>query len=82
VKPAAGLLHRIQVRWLLPILPWKRFSVKPESSDAPGREELTTVASVFFYKHLKGKNIAIITHAGGPAVMLTDALSAGGMNIT
>jgi acetyltransferase len=46
-----------------------------------GREELTTVASVFFHKRLKGKNIAIITHAGGPAVMLTDALSAGGMNI-
>jgi len=46
-----------------------------------GREELTTVASVFFHKHLKGKNIAIITHAGGPAVMLTDALSAGGMDI-
>ena len=46
-----------------------------------GRDELTTVASVFFHKTLKGKNIAIITHAGGPAVMLTDALSAGGMNI-
>jgi acyl-CoA synthetase (NDP forming) len=46
-----------------------------------GREELTTVASVFYHKVLKGKNIAIITHAGGPAVMLTDALSAGGMNI-
>ncbi len=46
-----------------------------------GREELTTVASVFFYKPLKGRNIAIITHAGGPAVMLTDALAAGGMNI-
>ena len=46
-----------------------------------GREELTTVASVFFHKKLKGKNIAIITHAGGPAVMLPDALSAGGMNI-
>lgn len=46
-----------------------------------GREELTTVASVFLHKKLKGKNIAIITHAGGPAVMLTDALSAGGMNI-
>ncbi len=46
-----------------------------------GREELTTVASVFFHKHLGGRNIAIITHAGGPAVMLTDALSAGGMNI-
>jgi acetyltransferase len=46
-----------------------------------GREELATVASVFMHKPLKGKNIAIITHAGGPAVMLTDALSAGGMNI-
>ena len=46
-----------------------------------GREELTTVASVFCHKHLKGRNIAIITHAGGPAVMLTDALSAGGMTI-
>jgi acyl-CoA synthetase (NDP forming) len=46
-----------------------------------GREELTTVASVFMHKPLKGRNIAIITHAGGPAVMLTDALSMGGMNI-
>ncbi|MDQ1296444.1 MAG: hypothetical protein QG611_422, partial [Bacteroidota bacterium] len=46
-----------------------------------GREELTTTASVFFHKYLNGRNIAIITHAGGPAVMLTDALSAGGMNI-
>lgn len=46
-----------------------------------GREELTTVASVLMHKELKGKNIAIITHAGGPAVMLTDALSEGGMEI-
>ncbi|MBI5010084.1 MAG: CoA-binding protein, partial [Bacteroidia bacterium] len=46
-----------------------------------GGEELATVASVFMHKPLKGRNIAIITHAGGPAVMLTDALSAGGMNI-
>ena len=46
-----------------------------------GRDELTTVASVFFHRNLKGSNIAIITHAGGPAVMLTDALSAGGLNI-
>lgn len=46
-----------------------------------GREELTTVASVFMYKELKGKNLAIITQAGGPGVMLTDALSAGGLNI-
>jgi acyl-CoA synthetase (NDP forming) len=46
-----------------------------------GREELTTVAGVFLYKPLQGKRIAIITHAGGPAVMLTDALSAGGLEI-
>ena len=46
-----------------------------------GREELTTVASVFMHPELKGKNIAIITHAGGPAVMLTDALSNNGLDI-
>jgi len=45
------------------------------------REELTTIASIFMQKELKGKNIAIITHAGGPAVMLTDALSNGGLEI-
>ncbi len=46
-----------------------------------GREELTTIAGIFMTKKLEGKNIAIITHAGGPAVMLTDALEAGGLNI-
>ena len=43
-----------------------------------GREELAAVASIFMHKELKGNRIAIITHAGGPAVMLTDALSNGG----
>lgn len=46
-----------------------------------GREDLIAVASIFMHPRLKGKNIAIITHAGGPAVMLTDALSNGGMQI-
>ena len=46
-----------------------------------GREDLISVASVFMRPELKGKNIAIITHAGGPAVMLTDSLSNGGMNV-
>ncbi len=46
-----------------------------------GREELTTVASILMHKELKGRNIAIITHSGGPAVMLSDALADGGMNI-
>ncbi|MBE0647848.1 MAG: acetate--CoA ligase family protein [Bacteroidales bacterium] len=46
-----------------------------------GRGELINVASIFRFPVLKGKNIAIITHAGGPAVMLTDALSAGNMGV-
>ncbi len=46
-----------------------------------GREDLVSVASVFMYPELQGKNIAVITHAGGPAVMLTDKLSAGGLNV-
>mgnify|MGYP000339076887 FL=1 len=46
-----------------------------------GREELTTVAGVFMCKELEGKNMAIITHAGGPGVMLTDALETGGLKI-
>ena len=45
------------------------------------REELTTVASIFTLKEVKGKNCAIITHAGGPAVMLADALSKGHLNV-
>ncbi len=48
---------------------------------AYGREELATIASVFMHPEVKGKNIAIITHAGGPAVMLTDTLSEGGLNV-
>jgi len=45
------------------------------------REELATVGAVFTQKELKGRNIAIVTHAGGPAVILTDALAKGGMII-
>lgn len=45
------------------------------------RADLATVAALFTYKPLKGKRIAVVTHAGGPAVMLTDALSEGGMEI-
>ncbi len=45
------------------------------------KAELTTVASVFMYQQLRGNNFAIITHAGGPAVMLTDILSEGGINV-
>lgn len=45
------------------------------------RNELATVASVLTYPRPKNNKIAIITHAGGPAVMLTDVLSANNIEI-
>lgn len=45
------------------------------------REELTTVGCIFTLPRFTGKNIAIVTHAGGPGVMLTDALSKGGLKV-
>ena len=41
------------------------------------REELTTVGSIFTLPPLRDRNFAIVTHAGGPGVMLTDALAKG-----
>ena len=52
------------------------------------REELTTVGCIFMAinQHPAAntqqlRNFAIVTHAGGPGVMLTDALSKGGLNV-
>ena len=52
------------------------------------REELTTVGFIFMAinQHPSAntqqlRNFAIVTHAGGPGVMLTDALSKGGLNV-
>ena len=45
------------------------------------RQELTTVCGVFMHPEIKGNRCAVITHAGGPAVMLTDVLSNGGMEV-
>ena len=45
------------------------------------REELTTVGCIFTLPPLNGKNFAIVTHAGGPGVILTDALSKGELNV-
>ena len=45
------------------------------------REELTTVGCIFTLPVLRGRNFAIVTHAGGPGVMLTDALSKGGLTV-
>ena len=52
------------------------------------REELTTAGCIFMAinQHPTSdtqqlRNFAIVTHAGGPGVMLTDALSKGGLNV-
>ncbi|OJV36224.1 MAG: CoA ligase [Bacteroidia bacterium 43-41] len=45
------------------------------------RGELTAVGAVLQHPKLNGKRIAIITHAGGPGVMLTDVLTIGGMQV-
>ena len=45
------------------------------------REELVAVTCIFMFPEVKGKNVAIITHAGGPAVMLTDVLANNGMEV-
>ena len=46
-----------------------------------GRSELIAVASIFRHKIPKGRRLGIITHAGGPAVMLTDVLTKGGLEV-
>jgi acetate---CoA ligase (ADP-forming) len=45
------------------------------------RIELVYVAAIFSIKPLKHNRIAVITHAGGPGVMLTDILEKGGMKV-
>lgn len=46
-----------------------------------GRHELAAVAAILMSPLPSGRNMAIVTHAGGPAVMMTDALSKEGMEI-
>jgi len=46
-----------------------------------GRNELINVATVLQHKQTNGKRFAIITHAGGPAVMLTDVLEKNGLEV-
>jgi acetate---CoA ligase (ADP-forming) len=46
-----------------------------------GRNQLLTAACILLKGIPKGKNMCIITHAGGPAVMLTDVLSENNINV-
>ena len=45
------------------------------------RYEMLYTTGILLQKELLGKSLAIITHAGGPAVLLTDALSESGLEI-
>jgi len=45
------------------------------------REDLVAIAGVMNHPMPRGKRFAIITHAGGPAVMMTDTLSEGGFEV-
>lgn len=45
------------------------------------RVELVYVAEIFTIKQLRGDRLAVITHAGGPGVLLTDILVKGGMKV-
>ncbi len=45
------------------------------------RSDLVGVASVFMHPALNGNRLAVITHAGGPGVMLADVLSQEGMEV-
>lgn len=45
------------------------------------RMELVYVAGVLLNKQINGKRFAIVTHAGGPAVMLTDTMEAEGLTV-
>ncbi len=46
-----------------------------------GREDLMLTAAIFLHPELQGDRLAIVTHAGGPGVMLADTLSKGGFKV-
>jgi len=48
---------------------------------AYGRNELIYLAAILQYGLPKNNNMAIVTHAGGPGVMLTDVLENNGINV-
>lgn len=45
------------------------------------REEMVHVAAILGQNSLGGNKIAVVTHAGGPAVMLTDQLQKSGLEV-
>ncbi len=46
-----------------------------------GKEDIVTTAAILCLPELEGQRMAVITQAGGPGVMLTDALEKGGMQV-
>ena len=58
-----------------------RYLKKRELYDAKVGINSFTCAAILQRSHRPPKNLAIITHAGGPAVILTDILSASGVEL-
>lgn len=46
-----------------------------------GREEFIYTAGVLMHSGRPGRNFAVVTHAGGPGVMATDALTMHGLSV-
>jgi acetyltransferase len=46
-----------------------------------GRLDLVNVAGILLGKKPNGKRVAVVTHAGGPGVMLTDTLESEGIEV-
>ncbi|MFN3781088.1 MAG: acetate--CoA ligase family protein, partial [Candidatus Kapaibacteriota bacterium] len=46
-----------------------------------GRLELVNVVNILLEKEPRGNRVAIVTHAGGPGVMLTDTLESEGIEV-
>ncbi len=49
---------------------------------AYGRERMMNIAAILHKARPEGNKIAILTQAGGPAVMLSDALASEGVNVS
>lgn len=46
-----------------------------------GRERMMNIAAILYKARPEGNRIAILTQAGGPAIMLSDALASEGVNV-
>ena len=75
--PAPRPSPRTRAAWPVPMPPMTRPFCSPACIRADSVQELFDYSTAFAYQPLlKGNRIAIVTNAGGPGVMATDALGA------